>query len=336
MSSTTTQPIWTQPDWMERAAAWIHAELARLGIVVTGDIEQPHVRVWSTVLRVPTADGAVYFKACTPLLAYEPALVDTLHRTYPDQFLRVLATNLEQGWILMVDGGTRLREVIRADRDLSHWERLLPRYAELQIELAGRTQELLALGVPDRQPAVLSRLAQQLLENQETLLVGQHDGLPPATYRRLCEMTPVIADQCRQLAACGVPSSLNHGDLHDANIFIDGDDYLLFDWGDSSVSHPFFSLRTVFVSVENSLHLAEGAPEFDRLRDAYLEPWTLFLPAAELRSTFALASRLSPLCSALSWHHGISAVDRSLVAEYASAIPSLFQEYFDLQDSAAG
>ncbi|MEZ4770917.1 MAG: phosphotransferase [Caldilineales bacterium] len=335
MTSSASQPPWTQADWLERAVAWISAELARLDIAAAGDIEQPHVRPWSTVLRVPTADGAVYFKACTPLLAYEPALVEMLYRAHPDQIPRVLATDPEQGWMLMVDGGTRLREVIRADRDLNHWERLLPRYAEMQIDLAGRTEQLLALGAPDRRPAALARLAGQLLENPDVLLVGKSDGMSPETYRKLRGLTPAIADQCRQLADCGVPPSLNHGDLHDANIFIDGDDYLLFDWGDSSVSHPFFSLRTAFVSVEISLQLAEGAPEFDRLRDAYLEPWTRFLPAAALRSTFALASRLSPLCSALSWHHAISAVDRSLVTEYAGAIPGLFQEYLDLQASAA-
>jgi len=321
---------------MPRAASWIRAEVARLGIAITGEIEQVHVRPWSTVLCVPTADGAIYFKACAPLLAYEPALVETLYRTRPGQIPRVLATNRDQGWLLMVDGGPRLREVIRADRDLEHWERLLLRYAELQIELTGRTQELLALGVVDRRPVALSRLAAQLLENEQTLLVGQPDGVSPASYQRLRALAPALADQCQQLADAGVPFSLHHGDLHDANIFMGEDGYLFIDWGDSSVSHPFFSLRSAFVSVEFSLQMEEGAPEFDRLRDAYLEPWTRFGPPAMLRSTFALAARLSPLCSALSWNHAISAVDRSLVAEYVSAVPSLFQEYLDLQDRVAG
>ena len=52
---------WTQPGWFEQASAWIHAELERQGIRVSGPIEQPHVRPWSTVLRVPTIAGDFYF-----------------------------------------------------------------------------------------------------------------------------------------------------------------------------------------------------------------------------------------------------------------------------------
>ena len=57
----TAQPdlLWTQPEWLAGAEAWI-----RERVDLTGEIEQPHVRWWSTVLRVPTADGVVWFKAC--------------------------------------------------------------------------------------------------------------------------------------------------------------------------------------------------------------------------------------------------------------------------------
>ena len=72
-------------------------------------------------------------------------------------------------------------------------------------------------------------------------------------------------------------ASLQHDDLHDANIFVPYDGvgpYRVFDWGDASVAHPFTTLLVTLRVVAYRLELAGGAPELLRLRDAYLEPWT--------------------------------------------------------------
>src|SRR3954454_12672731 len=78
MSAPQDKLPWTQPGWREQAEAWVHAELTRRGIRVDGEIEQPHLRPWSTVLRVPTSAGDYFFKATSPLLAHEPALTQWL------------------------------------------------------------------------------------------------------------------------------------------------------------------------------------------------------------------------------------------------------------------
>jgi hypothetical protein len=49
--------LWEQADWLDEAVGWIEAELERLGLHATGQVEQSHVRPWSTVLRIPTADA---------------------------------------------------------------------------------------------------------------------------------------------------------------------------------------------------------------------------------------------------------------------------------------
>ncbi|MBI3459947.1 hypothetical protein HY009_03340 [Candidatus Acetothermia bacterium] len=68
MPDHNSQLPWTQPSWLEEAHYWIHTQLERQGIRVNGLIEQPHVRPWSTVLRVPTTEGNIYFKATMPAL----------------------------------------------------------------------------------------------------------------------------------------------------------------------------------------------------------------------------------------------------------------------------
>ena len=50
----------------EDVEAWIREHVAP-----TGPLEIVHERPWSTVVRVPVATGAVWFKACAPVQAFE-------------------------------------------------------------------------------------------------------------------------------------------------------------------------------------------------------------------------------------------------------------------------
>ncbi len=305
--------------------------MERQGIHVRGAIEQPHVRPWSTVLRVPAAEGDLYFKAAAPVLAHEVPITAALACWRSDCMLPVLAADVDRGWILMPDGGTRLRDLIRADRDVRRWEPALRLYAEAQIELAGRAEELLSMAAPDRRPAALPEGYRQLLVGTDTLRVGLPDGLTPEEYRRLQELAPRVAVLCAELASYGVPNSLHHGDFHDGNIFVRDGRHLFFDWGDCSVAHPFFSLRTTFVSVEISFDLEEGAGELPQLRDAYLEPWTCFESRSRLLAAFRLAQRLAPFVSALAWNRIVSSLPPRLQEEYAVPVPALLREFLDLE-----
>ena len=83
MSDRHTLP-WSQPGWREQADAWIHSQLEQHGMSIAGMIEQPHVRPWSTVLRVPVEAGVLYFKATAPMLMHEPGLTQALAHWRPD------------------------------------------------------------------------------------------------------------------------------------------------------------------------------------------------------------------------------------------------------------
>ena len=308
---------WERPGWFEEVAGWVRAELARLGVEAAGAVEEVHRRPRSAVLRVPAAGGHVYFKATAPAVAHEVALVEALSRWRVDDVAPVLAADPGRGWLLM------------ADRDLGHWEALLPRYAELQIELAGRVHDLLALGLPDRRLETLPAQYEALLDDAAALSLDQPDGLTADEHRRLRELVPRFAALCAELAGYGVPETLNHGDFHDGNIFVRDGRYYYLDWGDSCVSHPFYSLRTTLVSVEISLGLAEDAPELDRLRDAYLEPWGRYGRREEVVTAFRLARRLAPVNGALSWHLTLASLEESARREYARPVPALLREFLE-------
>ena len=137
-------PDWTDPAWLGEAHAWVGERLVNLDGRLTGEIEQPHVRPWSTVMRVPTANGDLWFKANAPVLAYEAGVVEVLSRARPDLVPELRAVDLERGWMLMGDGGERLREIVERERDLGRWLDVLPLYGELQLDLARHQDELVS------------------------------------------------------------------------------------------------------------------------------------------------------------------------------------------------
>ncbi len=327
-----TPPFWAGETWSGDVHEWIDATLARNGRSLTGPLEQIHLQPWSTVLRAPTAGGLVFFKSVAPDIHHEVALTAALAHWQPDVVLQPLATDPARGWMLLPDGGARLRERIRADRDLGHWHALLPHYAALQIDLAARQDQLLALGAADWRLTHFPRLYAELLNEHDQLWLDQPDGLPSEDHARLLALAPQVSAWCAELAASGIPESLNHGDLHDGNIFFHNGGARIFDWGDGSVSHPFFSLRTAFVSIENSLGLEEDAPEFAGVGEAYLAPWAREMGMDRLRATFALALRLAPLCGAFSWAATVRSLPHALRADYNIQVPSLLQEFLSNVD----
>lgn len=286
-------PPWTDPLWLAEAHGWIEAEVGRLGVGVVGAIEQPHIRPWSTVMRVPTDRGDVYFKANTEELRYEAAVVTLLAQQRPDCIQELLAADFERGWMLMGDAGTRLREVIERERDLGRWMDVLPLYAGVQVDVAAYADELIALGAPDLRLATLPAKYEQLLDDL--------DGLPSEEHRRLRDLVPQVAEQCDVLAAYGMPETIQHDDFHDGQVFVRDGRYLLLDWGDACVSHPFFSLAvTLEGGIAWGLDDVQGSVDVAPFRAAYLEPFAR--AGSDLDAAAMLASRLGWVCRAVNGH----------------------------------
>ena len=71
--------IWSSEAWRTAALEWIDDQ----GVERTGEAEQPHLRPWATVLRVPTRNGPLWFKACSADTAFEAALYELLTDLHP-------------------------------------------------------------------------------------------------------------------------------------------------------------------------------------------------------------------------------------------------------------
>jgi hypothetical protein len=302
MAAAQPDLLWTRPEWLSEANDWI-----REHVDVAGEIEQPHVRWWSTVLRVPTADGVVWFKACHPSHGFEPALALELARLRPENVIEVLAADADRGWMITADAGSRLRELLTSADDLVRWEEFLPRYSDVQLAAADRAEHLLEIGVPDERLAVLPEHLDRVLADHEILVVDREDGLDEGQHARLVASVPEVRQRTEDLAAFGIPETVQHDDLHDGNVFVRDGKYLVFDWGDSCVSHPFHSLVVTLRATAWRFELPPGDVRLERMRDAYLEPFAAYGSRPELLDAFAIAYRLGTIARSLSWYRAVLA-----------------------------
>jgi hypothetical protein len=297
-------------------------------MTLEGKPEQPHVRAWSTAFRLPLNGGAAWLKSVGPGSAHEPPLVEALGRWAPDHVLAPWVVDRERRLMLLPDGGATMRAAGGA-ASLDAWEALLRDYAGLQLELVPHATEMVGFGVPDLRPDPLPDLVADLLADDESPRLDRPGGLPAEARDRLVADLPRYRAMCRRLAESGIPASLQHDDLHDANVFVAGGRHRFFDWGDASVAHPFLSLPVPLRVASEALGVPPGDPVLHRLRDAYLEPWTSYGSAADLRDQVDLALAVGPLPRAMTWRRILRGVHEAERAEWQDAVPGWVAEYLE-------
>src|SRR6266545_17661 len=224
---------WTEPEWLAQAHEWIGEQVAQLGLGAVGVIDQHHIRPWSTVMRVPTESGDVYFKANTSALRHEAAAVTLLAAHRPDCVEQLLDTLVE---------------------------------------------------------------------------------LPSDERRRLDGNVSRIREMCDELAGYGLSETIQHDDFHDGQVFVRDGRYLLLDWADACVSHPFFTLSvTLEGMLAWGLDDVEGSVDIGPFRDAYLESFTRIAGDTELDAACATAMRLGWVCRAVNGCLGVPDLDQTRV-----------------------
>ncbi len=299
---------WERPGWYRRAAEWISATLATLGYQQTGPVEQ--VKTWflSCVLRVPTDQGLVYFKALidVPELANEALVTAPLARLFPLEVPAPLLVDAERRWMLSPDLGPPMSDLGLTSPAAAR-ARMQAAFARLQQAAAPHCAELLASGWPDWR---LPRLAAEL----EVLLSdGALADIDPEQQQALRAAAPRLKTICERLAGANIPPSIGHGDLHLANVVQRGEKYCFFDWDSASITHPFLDQVDIYHEVDLSVQ--------QQLRDSYLEQWRDYEPMDRLVALWMLARPLYTLKQAITYRYLIQQIEPRARPELAWAVP---------------
>ena len=320
---------WVTDEWRTDVRYWIDSQLAHIGLRVTGPIEQPHIRPWATAMRIPTQKRTIWFKATTQGIGYEVQLTLFLANLLPQHTPSLIASDNERCWMLMEDMGETLRSRISTVTDLYLMEKAIEIYADLQKIAAVRIDDLSATGIPDRRLTPLRIQWDELIRDTDRLFIDQYeyDYISGAHFNRAIEMWPEISRLLTELESVGLPDTVVHEDLHDANIFAKGNSIILSDWGDSCISNPLCTLTVFLSSMTHRLGLNIDAPEIVAVRDSYLEHWEEFASRAQLVEAAKIAVRIGMLHRSLSWRNTIISAPEESVTEYADHASGWLDEF---------
>jgi len=297
---------WERCGWFAEASDWIREQLQQNGFVPTGPVEQFKAAWdWSSLLKVPTDQGDLYFKADYAKPPSEVVIIRKLAQRWPQNVPSLVAADEGRRWMLMRDFGSRYLHTLPVES----WEEAVHLYARIQMSTAQAADEWLALGCPDYRTLALPATVAAILDDDGFFAVMLPE-FSHSSRQQIRERLPLLIDRCSELAVTAISDTLTQQDFYQANFVATEDSsFLFFDWSNAGFSHPFFSLMWML----NYLPEKEEADRQKRvrIRDAYLHSWAGLASLEELERIFALVQQINPWYQAVRGYRELPFVDRT-------------------------
>lgn len=285
---------YAEPGGPEASLAWVSGALDRIGLSGTTARQQ---RTWnlSAIWRFddPTGTPVAWLKQVPPFFAHEPAVLRMVDAAAPGLVPYLLAAG-EHGRMLLahVPGEDRY------DAGPALCAEVVAAFDPVQKHFAGRVDQLRAAGVPDLSLASVPVVAAPYL-----------DSIPG-----LAELVDDLPRRLAEVAACGLPDTLVHGDLHPGNVRTGADGALtIVDWADSGIGNPAFDALRLSGDPGVLAGWAARWPDCDALRAV-----ELLRPVAPLRAAVVYAGFLANIEPA-EWPYHADDVPAALRAAAALA-----------------
>ena len=283
----------TSQQWLDGVRSWIHARCDDEGLRLVGPVEQRRVRPWSTLLVAPTHRGPVWFKATCPPMQFEAGLHRVLAELRPLDVLAPLAVDEDRGWILSADRGATLGDDHPpTTRD---WMDVVRTVADVQQAVAGEAERLLATGLPDCSPVTVPARFDRILGALAELDPEHPARLTDAQRDDLAARRDDVVGAAERLASSTVPTTLQHGDVHPWNAFVDG---RLLDFGDAQWAHAVEVLNVPYGVIASG---ADDGLSWDQVFGAYAEQWSGVVGPRDLRALFAAGVYTHAVNRAATW-----------------------------------
>lgn len=280
--STVLGPHQLRQPWAEIGGpksdlAWADAVLRDRGIEEVGPAEQ--IRTWnlSSLWRIRVPDGTVWLKHVPAFFSHEGVILRRLAGGPVPSLLghdggRILMPEIPGEDLYDAPAGV-LRELVRI-------------LVKLQTGWVGRSDELMALGLPDWR---LGALAPAI----DDVVARTWDDLEPDDRETLSGFVATFPSRDESIRAAGLPDTLVHGDFHSgnarSNVSGGGTDprLVLLDWGDCGVGHPLLDQAAYLDRIR--------AEEVPGVVDVWRRAWRRAIPGSDPSRAAAL---LAPVAAA--------------------------------------
>jgi aminoglycoside phosphotransferase (APT) family kinase protein len=295
LSPQPNRAAYAEPGGPAASAAWAVRALAALGTPGAVAVQQ---RTWnlSAIWHLDVAGAPVaWLKQVPAFFGHEAAVLGLVAGVVPALAPRLLAAGPD-GRILLAHAagedrygaGAGFRALIAAD------------IHPVQEHFVGRAGDLLAAGVPDRRDlGPWLAAAADPYRDRIPGVGGLLDRLP---------------ERLDAIAACGMPDTLVHGDLHPGNVRSGGTGRVLMDWGDATVGHPALDI----LRLTGDLSDADAEP----LVAAWVNRWRATVPGCDPERAVELMRPVAALCAAAAYAGFLARIEPSEWPYHAADVPA--------------
>ncbi len=306
----------------EHLINWSTETLNRLGFEIQGAALSIKSVPWSSVYVFQTQQGKIYLKQTRTPFHLESFIIHQLHQLKCHHIPTLIFINEDYHAFLMHDDGFPLRAQLKKSYHPQYAIEALTTYQCIQANSAAHTEKFLKLGMPDLRIPRIPLLFQTLLENKDLLIA---DGLTLDEIDSLTHLLGYIEEICLQIHQFPIPSTLEHGDFHDNNILIKDRKLTIIDWGDSIISHPFFSLSSFIWSAKRHHSLPGDIRRF--IENDYLKLWYKDLHQSEVKKIYDLIKIINPIKFSLGFSRISNCFEHQGMRDYKGHIASALR-YF--------
>ena len=288
---------WARPGGPAADLAWAATTLAERGMPVNGAPEQ--IRTWnlSSLWRLPTTGGDVWLKVVPPFFAHEGAILERLAGAPVPELLGHDGPRVLLAHIAGQDQYDAPRPVLDAIVDI---------LIDVQTPWLGRSDELLALGLPDWRATALTEAIADLVDR-----AGRR--VPDSDRPELEALVESLPERFERIGDCGLGDGLVHGDCHPGNVRGEGATLVLLDWGDCGVGHPLLDLPGFLDRI--------AADNVAAIRDRWLRRWRDLVPRADPERAARLMAPVAAARQALIFQRFLDGIEPSEHPYHQADVP---------------
>jgi len=256
---------------------------------------------WSNVIEINTQNSSVYLKQTPPDLFVEPEVINFIQKNMSDNATpKVLFINQKLNCFIMNSCGdyslrTKFNGLIDAELLING----IKSYIKIQRSLEQYFDDVGAINIPDWRINHIPDLYVDLLEKTDILL---EDGLTLDEIDQLMRLVPTIKSICESLSKHKIKETLVNCDFNENNMIINEDtqQISIIDWGESVISHPFFTLASHLRNTTRRYQLASKGQLVESIKQNCLSCWSDVVNKNELDEIYQNILRLLPIFSSLS------------------------------------
>lgn len=254
---------------------------------------------WSKLVRFSASKDIFYLKQTPADLFIETDVIQVIQKNSLNAPVpKILFKNESLHCFLMHSCGDHsLRTQFKGTLDSQLLMGGLKTYIRIQRSLEQNLEALAAVGVPDWRVNRIPKLFEELLQNEAMLL---EEGLTQAEIEKLVTLVPTVHSICEFLSGQKVKETLVNCDFNENNMIVDTSrkQISIVDWGESVISHPFFSIAAHLSATARRYQLDLNGRLLESIKQKSLDMWSDVITQHEIDEIYNAVLRLLPIFSA--------------------------------------